>query len=131
MGEQRNVSSNSDQEIDNRTNSHKNVSLITNQEIHELLEEEVKKIKENKTKSVAGKRKVPPEDTKNNKGREINSNEKEYVKKKYPESYAKEIKFEGSLKRNMNGIFIQNSGIPMSILILRKILELGLEKYTL
>ena len=68
---------------------------------------------------------------KNNKGREINSNEKEYVKKKYPESYAKEIKFEGSLKRNMNGIFIQNSGIPMSILILRKILDLGLEKYTL
>ena len=80
MGEQRNVSSNSDQEIDNRTNSHKNVSLITNQEIHELLEEEVKKIKENKTKSVAGKRKVPPEDTKNNKGREINSNEKENLK---------------------------------------------------
>ena len=85
-----------------------NVSSMSNKEIHNLLEEEVNRIKENKTKSEAEKL---PKEKELNMERETNSNDKEYEKinkkkkKKqvYPESYLKEISYEGSLLKNMNG----------------------------
>lgn len=87
-------SSKSNEEIHNR--NFRNVTSMSNQEIHNLLQEEVDRIKANKTKS-----KVPEE--KNNIVMETNYKNTEYVKtnekknQKYPEPYSKEISYEGSL----------------------------------
>ena len=65
----------SNQEIHNRTDEQRNfrnVSSMSNQEIHNLLQEEVDRIKANKTKS-------------------------EKKNQNYPEPYSKEISYEGSL----------------------------------
>ena len=69
------ASSKSNQEIQNRTEEQRNfrnVSSMSNQEIHNLLQEEVDRIKANKTKS-------------------------EKKNQNYPEPYSKEISYEGSL----------------------------------
>ena len=87
---------------ENEQRNPQNVSSMSNQEIHNLLQEEVDRIKEKKTKSEAEKR---PKEKKTNIESSTNSNDEEYEKinkKKrekqvQPESYLKEISYEGSL----------------------------------
>ena len=76
---------------------------MSNKEIHNLLEEEVNRIKENKTKSDTEKL---PKEKKMNMDRESDKEYEKINKKKkknqvYPESYLKEISYEGSLLKNM------------------------------
>ena len=85
---------------ENEQKNFQNVSSMSNQEIHNLLQEEVNRINENKTKSDAEKlpkvKKMESETNSNDREYET-INEKKKEKQYYPESYLKEISYEGSL----------------------------------
>ena len=95
--EQKNVDGDSNRnDIDEKEQRNVNdTSSMSNQEIHNLLQKEVNRIKEDKTTEK------PKKDRKVNMEKETNSKEKEYINEKkkqnYPESYQKEISYEGSL----------------------------------